>query len=122
MPLLRFEGYSDDTFGEYAHSNDDYDNCASGEPIEYLVLGPAVDGQTPSGIVVTGHYYPGESYSWMIGVANYDPDFEDRNLPDWPMRIEPASSTRYNPSLLIEAPEGVTLRCLTRDKEASSND
>jgi hypothetical protein len=29
MPTLRFEGYSDDTFGEYGHTNDDYDNCAS---------------------------------------------------------------------------------------------
>jgi hypothetical protein len=37
MPTLRFEGYSDDTFGEYAHTNNDYDNCASGESIEFLV-------------------------------------------------------------------------------------
>ena len=37
MPILRFEGYSDDTFGEIAHTKDDYDNCASGAPIEYLV-------------------------------------------------------------------------------------
>lgn len=41
MPILRFEGYSDDTFGEVAHFKDDYDNCASGKQIEYLVLGPA---------------------------------------------------------------------------------
>lgn len=31
MPTLRFEGYSDDTFGEVAYFEDDYDNCASGE-------------------------------------------------------------------------------------------
>ena len=30
---LRFEGYSDDTFGEYGVTNDDYDNSASGKPI-----------------------------------------------------------------------------------------
>ncbi len=49
MPILRFEGYSDDTFGEVAHFKDDYDNCASGKPIEYLVLGPAIDGQPQLG-------------------------------------------------------------------------
>lgn len=59
MPILRFEGYSDDTFGEVAHFKDDYDNCASGKPIEYLVLGPAIDGQPQLGVVVTGQHCPG---------------------------------------------------------------
>jgi hypothetical protein len=31
MPTLRFEGYSDDTFGEVLHTKDDYDNCGSCE-------------------------------------------------------------------------------------------
>lgn len=88
MPILRFEGYSDDTFGEVAHFKDDYDNCASGKPIEYLVLGPAIDGQPQLGVVVTGQHCPGNSGSWLIGVANYDPDAEDRDFPRWPMHIE----------------------------------
>jgi hypothetical protein len=33
---LRFEGFSDDTFGELT-TREDYDNCASGEPITFLV-------------------------------------------------------------------------------------
>ena len=84
MPILRFEGYSDDTFGEIAHTKDDYDNCASGEPIEYLVAHRA----SGTGVVVTGQHCPGKSGSWMIGVANWDPDFADTDFPRWPMRIE----------------------------------
>ena len=25
---------------------------------------------------------------WLIGVANYDPDAEDRDFPRWPMHVE----------------------------------
>lgn len=31
MKALRFYGYSDDTFGEYAATNYDVDNCGSGK-------------------------------------------------------------------------------------------
>lgn len=31
-------------------------------------------------------------------VANYDPSYEDRDFPRWPMRIE--------------APDGMTIKCL----------
>lgn len=108
MPTLRFEGNSDDTFGEVEHFRDDYDNCASGEPIEYLVE------HGKYGLVVTGQHCPGNSGSWMIGVANHDPDYTDREFPRWPMRIEPQNYRNgFQPSLVIEAPEGVTIRCLT---------
>lgn len=113
MPTLRFEGYSDDTFGEVSHFKDDYDNCASGRPIEYLVLGPAIDGQEQLGIVVTGQHCPGNSGSWLIGVANYDPNCADSPLPKWPIRIEPQNYRNgFEPSLVIEAPDGVTIKCL----------
>jgi hypothetical protein len=112
---LRFEGYSDDTFGEVEHFKDDYDNYASGEPIEYLVLGPAVEGEEQLGIVVTGQHCPGNSGTWMIGVANYDPDYSDRDLPRWPMRIEAQDYRNgFQPSLVIEAPIGTTIKCLQR--------
>ena len=65
--LLRFEGHSDDTFGEVEHFREDYDNCASGEPIEWLVK----DSSTGLGVVVTGQFCPGSSGSWMIGVSAY---------------------------------------------------
>lgn len=113
MPTLRFEGYSDDTFGEFSHFRADYDNCASGEPIEYLVLGPAIDGQEQLGIVVTGQYCPGESGGWLIGVANYDPAYADIPFPKWPIRIEPQNyRDNFGPSLVIDAPDGVTIKCL----------
>ena len=106
MPTLRFEGYSDDTFGEYAHPQYDHNNCASGEPIEYLVQDPA----TGLGVVVTGQRCPGNSSSWMIDVADYQLDL-DEGMPNWPMRFDPNR-------LLIEAPEGVVVRCLTRERGA----
>jgi hypothetical protein len=112
MPTLRFEGYSDDTFGEYAHTNDDYDNCSSGESIEYLVQDPA----TGLGVVVTGQYCPGRSTGWMIGVANYKPDDFDAAMPDWPIRFEP-NGHRQEPTLVIEAPDGVLVRCLELDRD-----
>ena len=109
MPTLRFEGYSDDTFGEVLHTKDDYDNCASGEPIQYLVSADAYE------IVVTGQFCPGHSGSWLIGVANYDPECLDRDLPPWPIRFEAQSDRfRHSPALIIEAPEGVEVECLTR--------
>jgi hypothetical protein len=109
---LRFEGYSDDTFGEVAHFNDDYDNCASGNPIEYLVQDPA----TKHALIVTGQHCPNNSGSWMIGVAaNHDPDGGDVDFPRWPMRIVPQDYRNgFQPALVIEAPDGVTIRCLQR--------
>ena len=113
MPTLRFEGASDDTFGEYAHTRDDYDNCASGKPIDWLVTAPGV----PGGLIVTGQYgreaNADVSMSWQIGVAAHDPDNTDAPLPPWPMRIE-RSERPYSPSLVIEVPDGVQVRCLQR--------
>lgn len=114
MPILRFQGHSDDTFGEVSHFDDDYDNCASGKPIEYLVECEGVEG----GIVVTGQHCPNNSGSWLIGVANYDPKHNDRDMPKWPIRIEPMKGTYgFTPALIIEAPDGVTIKCLQRNTQ-----
>ena len=94
------------------HTKDDYNNCASGRPIEYLVTDPA----TGLGVVVTVQHCPGNSGSWLIGVANHDPDYSDRDFPRWPMRIEAQNYRNgFQPALVIEAPEGVKLTCLQRD-------
>jgi hypothetical protein len=112
MPTLRFEGYSDDTFGEYGFTDDDYDNFASGKPIEYLVSDPT-DGL---GAVVTGQYCPSKhSVDWLIGVANHQ---LDKPFPGWPMRFDPDGDCN---ALVIEAPEGVVVRCLTREHNESSS-
>ncbi len=109
MVELHFEGASDDTFGEVNHFRDDYDNCASEKPIAYLLTVPGEDG----GLVVVGQFAPtGLECSWLIGVAAWDPGHEDLPIPDWKIRFEPNS---YMGRLVVEAPDGVQLRCLTRE-------
>ena len=109
MPTLRFEGYSDDTFGEYAHTNDDYDNWDNGEPIEFLVKDPLTD----SALIVTGQHCPGNSFGWLIGVSNGNINMP---FPSWPMKFQPQEEPFFaDPCLVIEAPEGVLVRCLTAE-------
>jgi hypothetical protein len=112
---LRFEGNSDDTFGEYAATNDDYDNCASGKPIEWVVTSPSSPGV---GLVVTGQHCPGESGSWLVGIASYDPEFNDNAMPAWPARFVPdqrRAAGQRNPVLEVDVPADFILICLQRD-------
>lgn len=37
MRILKFYGYSDDTFGEYGLTNEDVDNCGCCEPIQCMI-------------------------------------------------------------------------------------
>ncbi len=112
MPKLRFEGHSDDTFGEYDYFHDDYDCCASGRPIVFkLTCGD-------EGLFVYGQYngkdWPDETPGcWMIGIQQLD---EDQPLR-WPMRFE-VGECGYSPALIIEAPDGVEMTCLNLIKEA----
>ena len=104
---LEFEGQSDDTFGEYAVFGDDYDNCASGEPIEWLVS----NGE--DSLIVVGQYSVGGRGGWMIGVQPHDPEDDDRGVPDWPICFEPNG---YRGRLVIEVPGEATIRCLQREE------
>jgi hypothetical protein len=106
---LRFEGYSDDTFGEYLLTGDDFDNCASGAPIRWRVTHPDVLG----GVIVVGQYAPGDASGWLIGVVPFSPGRDDVPLPAWPMWFE-RGEFAYSPALYIEAPEGVEVTCLER--------
>lgn len=99
---LKFHGHSDHTFGEYEHFRDDYDNCASGKPIEWRLDAGA------EAMVVRGQYVCGGV--WMVGVRQVD---EDTPLPTWPVRM---ASERYSAVLHIEAPDGVTMRRVRRLK------
>jgi|GEM_PF-521335 len=112
---LRFEGHSDDTFGEYAVTSEDHDNCASGEPIEWTITSPSSPGV---GLVVTGQHCPGESGSWLVGIASYDPEFNDNAMPAWPARFVPdlrRAAGQRNPVLEIDVPADFVLHCLQRD-------
>jgi hypothetical protein len=109
MKTLRFEGCSDDTFGEYGVTNEDYDNCASGKPIEFFV------SAGDDCMVVVGQYCPGQCGGWLIGVSHYKAtDADEHHLPEWPMRFE-RGARPYSPALIIEAPDDVEIRCLTTE-------
>jgi len=110
---LRFEGHSDDTFGEYESTNEDYDNCANGKPIPFYVTSPEGDG-----MLVVGQYCPGKATGWQIGVASSQDDENDtKPIPTWPMHFE-RGAYPHTPALIIEAPEGTTVRCaLARDDD-----
>ncbi len=114
MPILHFEGSSDDTFGEVNVTKDDFDDCAAGSPIDWLITAPGVDG----GLIVTGQHgraITGKSaVFWQIGVAAYDPNFDDQPIPDWPISFT-RSDRGYSPRLVVVVPDGFSLTCLRRD-------
>jgi NADPH-dependent ferric siderophore reductase len=109
MKTLRFEGFSDDTFGELT-TRTDYDNCADGTPIIFLVA-------VPGGMscAVYGMYCPDGATGWMIGVARHDED-DDTAMPAWPMRIE-HSEREYSPRLVMEVPDEATVTLLRPEPE-----
>lgn len=109
---LRFEGRSDDTFGEYAHFRDDYDNCASGNPIVWRI-----DAGDAGGMYVWGQYsgrdWPRDAPGcWVIGVQRLDDDIP---IPGWPLRVDNADNG-YSPALVIDAPDDASLTCLNREE------
>ena len=110
---LKFEGCSDDTFGEYKSLNDDWDNCASGKPIQWVVIAPNGDS-----LIVVGQYCPGAATGWLIGVTRADED-DDKPLPDWPMYFE-RGEREYSPALIIDAPEGCIMQHINNDLQSVS--
>lgn len=111
-PLV-FEGYSDDTFGEYGRTGDDHDDCANGTLRAFEVKAP--DG---SGMVVTGQFCPpdqrGPIDTWVIGVAllQTGPTTDEYHpMPAWPMRWS-QSERGYSPRLEIAAPDDVAVRLI----------
>lgn len=101
MRTLRFEGYSDDTFGWTGDdgTGDDHDGCASGSVRVYLIQ---KDGHR---MLVTGAYGKG-SGCWAVGIA---PAEEGDSLPPWPMRW---SFEGYSTILEIDAPDGALPRLI----------
>lgn len=114
MKTLIFGGYSDDTFGEITPGGDDFDNCANGKPIEWLVESKS----TGESLLVVGQYAPGSAYGWLLGVAPAGPNDEDP-IPTWPYRLRPPRGNErpYSPVLEVDVPSDATLRCLQRHEE-----
>ena len=103
MKTLRFIGHSDDTFGEYGLTNDDYDNCASGEGIEFLVHSEACNER----LVVVGHYCNSDNNkgTWMIGLRQEEEE-DDSAATVWPLRW---TTEDYSMILEIDAPDDVVV-------------
>ena len=109
MKSYYFEGYSDDSFGEYGVSNIDHDNCASGEPIKFRML----DRKDPDlGFFVTGQYSPSNSACWSISIE----PVTESHIPPWPVTVRPAKSG-YSMHVGIEAPDDVVIECLEEEAE-----
>ncbi|MCP4539855.1 MAG: hypothetical protein GY832_22170 [Chloroflexi bacterium] len=109
MKQLRFEGRSDDTFGEMAVFYDDYDNCAADTPIVYRVW------TDDDELFVVGQYgQKGTPGCWCIGVQA----LEEKVLANWPMRLENSKVVAYSPALIIDAPDGVQIECVGRARVA----
>lgn len=113
MKTLRFEGYSDDTFGEYGVTNEDHDNCANGTAHAFIVT---AGGES---LVVVGDYArKGTPGCWTIGVQRVDIDGDGGGgpVPAWPMRFR-ASHRPYSPALEIDVPDDVTVTLYRRRGE-----
>lgn len=97
MKTLKFQGQSDDTFGEYGITGQDADNCASCKPIQCLIK----SGE--GSLLVVGQYSNSHINEgcWVIGISM---EAEDKRLPDWPIRIV-NGDCGYSPVLEIDVPD-----------------
>ncbi|MBP3798014.1 MAG: hypothetical protein J6I46_09620 [Ruminococcus sp.] len=102
MKTLKFYGYSDDTFGEFAETNVDYDTCGEDIAVELIVS----DGVKRLSVI--GRY--GSTGTWSIEVFSHD---EDHN-PDWTMRLY---FEDYSPVLEIDCPDNIRVWCTNEDIE-----
>lgn len=113
MRTLMFCGSSDDTFGLVNDTEDDYDNCASGKPIEWLVESASEDKR----LIVFGQFAPYHGTGWLLGAMPHDPSNQDVPMPNWPTRIR-YDTCPYSPMLEIDVPDDATVRCLQRGPDA----
>ena len=108
MGELRFEGHGDDTFCERS-TKQSFDNAATGRPIVFQVSTP------DAGMRVWGLYTPADEPEpvgcWTIGIQPLD---EYVPIPTWPMRWDGMTEDGESAVLVVEAPLGVTVRCLNK--------
>ena len=99
---LKFEGYSDDTFGEYGVTGEDVDACGSMEPIQCIVNAGAYGR-----LMVIGQYSKASCNNgcWMIGISKVE---EEDVLPDWNISLL-QGDMEYSPTLELELPDGAAV-------------
>lgn len=100
MRILKFHGYSDDTFGEYGETGQDVDNCGSLEPVQ-CVVDCGVQGR----LMVIGQYSKASLNNgcWMVGVSKVG-EYDD--FPDWKIMMGYCAEAEYSSELVIEIPDG----------------
>ena len=91
MKLLKFYGYSDDTFGEYAATN--YSSKGS--------------------MFVIGQYARNNNPCWDIAIGQAD---EDVPIPHWPMQF---TAEGYSTVLEIVVPDDTTLTWFNNMEEVT---
>jgi hypothetical protein len=111
MKTLKFEGYSDDTFGCYWDGGDvDHDDCANSTM--RIIMVKAGDER----MLVTGTYAPhGIAGTWVVGIAGAD---EDEPMPSWPMRW---SFKGYSTILEMDVPDGFEVTLVYPEPEPCSH-
>ena len=97
-----FEGYSDDTFGEYNITGIDHDDCASGSVRYYTISRP--DGE---GVLITGQY--NSAGMWHIGMSLLDED-KLLNKDEWQIHFELNEEAAYRNRLIVNAPDDTELQ------------
>ena len=107
MKLLKFYGYSDDTFGEYAVTNEDVDNCANGTPIQCRL------DSSKGSMFVIGQYARNNNPCWDIAIGQAD---EDVPIPHWPMQF---TAEGYSTVLEIGVPDDTTLTWFNNMEEVT---
>lgn len=114
MKTLRFQGYSDDTFGEYGVTNQDVDNCGSCKPIQCLITAGTAS------LLVVGHYTASHINGgcWVIG---FSMESEGDSLPDWPIRLV-NGDCEYSPVLEIDVPDRFNLEWFSDCRKVENQD
>lgn len=97
-----FEGYSDDTFGEYGITSIDHDDGASGSVRYFTVSRP--DGE---GVLITGQYNSADV--WHIGMSLLDED-KPLNKDEWQIYFEPNEEAAYRNRMIVDAPDDTELQ------------
>ena len=115
MKTLRFEGCSDNTFGEYGVTNEDYDNCAACTPIQCIV-----DCGGHGRVMVIGQYsrISCNNGCWMTGISKVE---EGDILPLWNYRLEQGECP-YSPALKMDVPDDFRLVWMNDVKKAGETD
>ena len=111
MKPLRFHGYSDDTFGEYGRTGQDFDDCGEGQIRICRVQDPRGEGLHVIGVYPTmpGRWPRDFPACWTVGIA---PLVENGHLPPWPMIWY---QDGYTPVLELDAPADVTLEWMQEE-------